>query len=467
MQFKSQAVAKPYFIAALGLFAGQIILGLLAGFEYINGTALFPYLHFNMARMSHTNLLVVWLLMSFMGAAYFVVPDEAQTELYSPKLALATFWIFLIAGALTILGYLTMSYSHLAAVTYNALWPTMGRGYLEQPLPTKIGIVLVMLAFLFNLTMTIIRGRKTTIGVLLVASMWGVALLYLPAFYFPVDTVKDSYSWWWIVHGWVEGDWELVPASLVGYIMLKTTGVDREVVDKWIYIIGAMAFMSGFLGIGHHYYYIGAPAYWLWIGSIFSALEPVPFLLLIVFAFTTIRNRRRDHPNKAALLWVQGETIMAFLGAGVLGFIITLAPVQYYAHGTNLTAAHGHLAFFGAYVMISLATISYAMPILRGREANSIAAQRWEMTGFWVMCVSMLVIASALAAAGLVTIFLQRYTANPLPFMEVQQKEAVFFWIREIAGLGFFTGLLIYLRSFFVKGGYNYAAYAQQVMSTR
>ena len=28
MQFKSQAVAKPYFIAAIGLFVGQILFGL-------------------------------------------------------------------------------------------------------------------------------------------------------------------------------------------------------------------------------------------------------------------------------------------------------------------------------------------------------------------------------------------------------------------------------------------------------
>jgi nitric oxide reductase subunit B len=37
----------------------------------------------------------------------------------------------------------------------------MGREFLEQPLPTKIGIVVVALAFLFNITMTVLKGRKT------------------------------------------------------------------------------------------------------------------------------------------------------------------------------------------------------------------------------------------------------------------------------------------------------------------
>ena len=35
MQYKSQAVAKPYFIAAIGLFVGQILFGLILGAQYV------------------------------------------------------------------------------------------------------------------------------------------------------------------------------------------------------------------------------------------------------------------------------------------------------------------------------------------------------------------------------------------------------------------------------------------------
>ena len=465
MKYSSQKVAMPYFIAALALFFGQIVFGLIAGLQYLDGTFLFPDLPFNVTRMSHTNLLIVWLLMAFMGAAYYIVPEEAQTELYSPKLALVTFWVFLAAAALTLAGYLFVPYSQLAAMTGDAILPTMGRGYLEQPLPTKIGIVLVALSLLFNVTMTLIKGRKTSLNLILIGSLWGLALLFLPAFYFPDDTVKASYGWWWIVHGWVEGDWELILGALLGFILIKITGVDREIVEKWLYIIIAMTLMTGIIGIGHHYYYIGAPAYWIWLGSVFSALEPIPFLLLVAFAFKMLLQRRREHPNKAAMLWALGTPIVAFLGAGVWGFMITLAPVQYYTHGTNFTAAHGHLAFFGAYAMVSLSIISYAMPLLRGREANSRTAQRWEMTGFWIMVFSMITITLALTGAGIVTAFLQRSGSNPLGFMQVQDKERVFFWIREFAGLGFFSGLLVYLGSFFVSGEYDYTSEAKQALS--
>ena len=465
MSYPSQQVAKPYFVAALALFVGQIIFGLVAGFQYIDGTFLFPAIPFDVARMVHTNLLIVWLLMAFMGAAYFIVPEETQTDLYSPRLALVTFWVFLTAGALTIVAYLLVPYAHLAAITGDAYLPTMGRGYLEQPLPTKVGIVLVALSLLFNISMTLLKGRKTSLNIILVAALWGLALLFLPAFYLPVDTVKASYSWWWVVHGWVEGDWELILSALLGFILIKMTGVDREIVEKWMYVIIAMTLISGIIGIGHHYYYTGAPEYWIWLGSIFSAIEPIPFLMLIVFALRMLIKRRREHPNQAAMLWALGTPIVAFLGAGVWGFMITLAPVQYFAHGTNFTAAHGHLAFFGAYAMVSLAIISYAMPLLRGRIANSPAAQRWEISGFWIMCISMFVMALALTAAGLVTAFTQRMGSNPLSFMEVQDSAQVFFWLREIAGLAFFAGLIAYLTSFFVGGDYTYEAEAKRALS--
>ena len=141
MEYQSQAVAKYYFTAAIGLFVGQILFGLIIGMQYVVGDFLFPEIPFNVARMVHTNLLIVWLLFGFMGAAYYLIPEEAERELYSPGLAILMFWVFLIAGALTILGYLRVPYSTLAELTMNDLLPTMGREFLEQPTITKIGIV--------------------------------------------------------------------------------------------------------------------------------------------------------------------------------------------------------------------------------------------------------------------------------------------------------------------------------------
>ncbi|MFZ2972670.1 MAG: cbb3-type cytochrome c oxidase subunit I [Ferribacterium limneticum] len=458
MQFKSQAVAKPYFIAAIGLFVGQILFGLILGLQYVIGDFLFPAIPFNVARMVHTNLLIVWLLFGFMGGAYYMIPEESETELFSPKLALALFWIFLVAGALTIVGYLAVPYATLAELTGNNLLETMGREFLEQPLPTKLGIVVVALGFLFNLTMTMLKGKKTAISMVLMIGLWGLAVFFLFSFYNPVNVVLDKFFWWWTVHLWVEGVWELILGSFLAFVLIKTTGVDREVIEKWLYVIVTLTLISGIIGTGHHYFWIGTPEYWQWWGSIFSALEPIPFFGMTVFAFNMVNRRRREHPNKAAVLWALGTGVMAFLGAGVWGFLHTLAPVNYYTHGTQITAAHGHMAFYGAYAMVNMMMISYAMPIIRGRAANSNKSQVLEMWSFWLMTTAIVFITLFLTAAGILQVWLQRVSDTPLPFMVAQDKIALFYWMREWAGVVFLIGLILYITSFFVGGDEEKAA---------
>jgi len=452
MKYESQGIAKLYFIAAIALFVGQILFGVTMGLQYVMGDFLFPEIPFNVARMVHTNLLIVWLLFGFMGSAYFLVPEEAERELFSPLLAKVMFWIFLAAGALTILGYLLVPYARLAELTMNDLLPTMGREFLEQPTITKIGIVIVALAFIFNIGMTVLQGRKTVINVVLLTGLVGLAVFFLFSFYNPDNLVLDKYFWWFVVHLWVEGVWELIMASILAYVLIKVTGVDREVIEKWLYIIIAMALISGLVGTGHHFFWIGTPDYWQWLGSIFSALEPIPFFMMTLFAFNVVNKRRRDHPNKAAVLWALGTAVMAFLGAGVWGFLHTLAPVNFYTHGTQITAAHGHMAFYGAYVMVVLTMISYSMPLMRGQKAANANAQKHEIRSFWIMTISMVFITLLLTAAGIMQVYLQRYSADPLPFMVVQDRLAHFYWAREVAGLSFLYGLFLYIYSFFAKG---------------
>ncbi|MEN9464861.1 MAG: Nitric oxide reductase large subunit [Pseudomonadota bacterium] len=452
MKYQSQAAAKPYFVFAMILFLGQIVFGLIMGTQYIIGDFLFPEIPFNVARMVHTNLLIVWLLFGFMGAAYYLVPEESQTELFSPLLAKVLFWVFAIAGTLTIIGYLAVPYAKLAEITYNDLLPTMGREFLEQPTITKMGIVVVALGFLFNIGMTILRGRKTVINLVLITGLLGLAVFFLFSFYNPASLVMDKYFWWWVVHLWVEGVWELILASILAFILIKTTGVDREVIEKWLYLIIAMALVSGILGTGHHYFFIGAPDYWLWIGSVFSAVEPLPFILMVIFAFSTVKQSRRNHPNKAAIAWAKGCAVMAFLGAGVWGFLHTLAPVNYYTHATQLTAAHGHLAFFGAYAMIVMAIISYAWPQLHGKQCSSPAAQKMEIASIWLMSLSMIAITLFLTAAGFEQVMLQRMpeSGQALSFMVTQDSLMGLYWARLISGCFFTVGLLMYFYSFIV-----------------
>jgi len=454
MKYSSQMVAKPYFIVALLLLAGEILFGLTMSVQYIYGDFLFPALPFNVLRMVHVNLLIVLLLFGFMGSTYYLIPEEAEHELWSPLLAKITFWVFLVAAVLTVLGYLLVPYAELAKITMNDLWPTMGREFLEQPTITKLGIVLVVLSYLLNVTMTVIKGRKTTISIILLTGLFGLAFFFLFAFYFSDNMIMDKFFWWFVVHLWVEATWELILGALLAFVLIKLTGVDREHIDKWLYLIIAMTLIAGLAGTGHHFFYMGAPGYWLWIGSIASAAEPIPFFLMILFAYNMIKNRRIQDDNKIALIWAKGTAVVGFLGAGVWGFMHTLAPVNYYTHGTQLTAAHGHLSFFGAYVMIIFTMISYAMPILRGRpHGNCEKAQKVELVAFWLMVIGMIGLTIMLTVAGVMQIEMQRIpdSAHAMAFMDAQAKISAVYIARSLFGIMVFSGLMVYFYSFFVK----------------
>ena len=428
MKYQSQKVALAYILCALALFAIQVLGGLLAGWIYVSPNFLAEILPFNIVRMIHTNALVVWLLLGFFGAAYYLIPEEAERELYSVKLAYIQLAILMI-GTLGAVG------SYLVGIHG-------GREFLEQPMWVKLGILVAALIFLANITLTALAGRKTAVSNVLLMGLWLLSLLWVFAIINPSNLSLDKMYWWFVVHLWVEATWELVMASILAFLMLKLTGVDREVVEKWLYVIVGTALFSGILGTGHHYYWIGTPGYWQWVGSIFSTLEVVPFFLMMSFAFVMVWKGRRNHPNKAALLWSLGSATVAFFGAGVWGFLHTLHPVNFYSHGTQITAAHGHLAFFGAYVALNLAFFTYAMPHLRCRDPYN---QVLNMASFWLMTGGMAFMTFTLTFAGTIQTHLQRVMGQN--FMAVQEGLTVFYVMRFGSGVAVVLGALLFIYS--------------------
>jgi len=385
---------------------------------------------FHIMRMSHTNLLLVWLLIGFFGCAYFLLPEEAETEIYSPKLAYLQLAIFAGAGAAALIGYQFEIHG--------------GRHYLEQPVYVKVLLTISFLMFLFNGTMTVIKGRRTSVSVVLLLGLWLAAIFWLFAFYEPDNLAQDKLWWWWIVHVWVEGVWELIMASILAYLLIKMTGVDREIIEKWLYVIVGLVLFSGLLGTGHHYYWLGTPGYWQPIGSIFSTMEVIPFFAMVIFAFTMFWKGNRNHPNKAAMLWTLGCAVVSFFGAGVWGFMHTLHWINYYTHGTQITAAHGHMAFFGAYVMLNLAIITYAMPQIRRLQPYNQVLNMWS---FWIMVGGMAFMTFTLTFAGVVQTHMQRVLGED--FMQVQGQLDLFYMMRLGSGSVVALGVVLFLISVF------------------
>lgn len=434
MKYQSQKIAYYFFATCMLLFTLQIVFGFVMGFAHMGLDGLHEIIPFNAARASHNNLLVVWMLTGFMGAAHYIIPEECEREIESPKLAYIQLISLIIVGVTAIIGF------------HMNWWE--GRKFLEIPRPLDYLVVVNVLLFIYNIGMTIWKGKKrTTTAMVLFFGLLMAALLYLPGLITTDSQTMDSYWRWWVVHLWVEGVWELIMGGILSYLLIKLTGVDREIIEKWLYIIVGITFLSGILGTGHHYYYIGTPKYWLMIGGVFSALEPLAFLGICIYAIMMARKGQRQHPNKLALTWTIGCSVMSFTGAGFLGFAHTLPQVNLWTHGTLVTAMHGHMAFWGAYGMLIFAMICYAMPNLTGRKLMNTALSNFA---FWATTIGMIAMTIAFGVAGIAQVYLERKMG--MDFMQVQQEVEIHFLGLIFAASLFTLGFIAYVIEFAKSG---------------
>jgi len=126
MKYQSKKMAYAYLLVAMGLFGIQVPGGLLAGWIYVSPNTLYTLLTFNIIRMIYTSALIVWLLLGFFGAAYYLIPEESERKIWSVKLACLQLAILVIGTLCAVGSYLVVIHA--------------GREFLEQPLWVKFGI---------------------------------------------------------------------------------------------------------------------------------------------------------------------------------------------------------------------------------------------------------------------------------------------------------------------------------------
>ncbi|QIB64098.1 cbb3-type cytochrome c oxidase subunit I [Kineobactrum salinum] len=432
MRYKSQSVAYWYFAVAMVLFGLQLVFGLLSATKYLGPDPLLYILPFDVTKVIHTNLLIVWVLTGFMGATYWMVPEESRSELHSVKLAYIQLILWTLMGVTAIIGYL---------FRYGT-----GNKLLEQPLPHKLVIVVCMLIFLYNIGMTIKKsGRFTTTEGVLVLGLASSAVLFFPALLHYENYTVSIFYRWWTIHLWVEGVWMMIMGAFLAYLLIRLSGADREVMEKWLYVIVGLVFIAGILGTAHHYYWVGVPQYWLPIGGFFSALEPLALAGMAAYAYAAMRRSGLAHPNTLALHWTIGSAVFALFGAGLLGLAHTWPSVNKWTHGTLVTAMHGHAAFYGAYAMIVLAMITYALPAMtHGRREQGSSMGYWA---FWLQISGMFGMTLSFATAGIGQVYLERIMG--MGYLDAQLKIQVHFLMLIATASVFTIGVALFIVDFF------------------
>src|SRR5215469_2961733 len=399
----SQRRVGKYFLVVAAILLMQIAAGTIMAHSYYDRTSFYGidinrWVPFNFLRDVHLQSPIAWIGISWIGAGLFLAPAIAGGKEAPGQAFLVNFlfWVtlFVVAGALLgnwlgIMGYIQtgwfwfgnqgLSYIQLgrfwqigfftglvlwSVLVFRAMWPTRNA--------------------LMHATHQFWTGRIRLENLIWAATI-NIAILYAFGM-IPLTGIERSFTltdyWrWWVVHLWVEQSFEFFAAAMSAYLLMAIGLVSRKLAERAVYFELILIFLGGVIGTGHHLYWAGGPSLWVPMGSMFSFIEVLPLVLLIIEAinnYRLIRAREVFH-YRLAYMFIIGSAFWNFVGAGVFGGGTLNAPlVNYYEHGTFLTLNHAHTALFGAFGLLGIGLIYFCL-----RYAAAKSRPFSEKLGLW------------------------------------------------------------------------------------
>ncbi len=453
--FRSQKKLLKYIPIVAGLFLVQLIIGGYLAHLYTEPDKDFlvsqSILPFNVLRSMHTQIAILWVAVGWLVGGLLIAPWVANRDHKYPWLV-DVLWIALVVVAVGSIIGLYMG----ATGQMREMWFWLGnegRELINLGRVWDIGLV-IGLVFWFLLIVSLIRKAATNNPIVstIIWSAFAIATLYMAGMMplhkiMPNYTVDDYYRWW-VIHLWVELTFELFAAGVIAFFTVSLGLITHKTAVRVMFFELFLISLSGTLGVGHHYFWQGLDEYWIAVGGIFSALEPLPLALMIVEAMKNKKEKLhsgQDFSFSVPFMWIAGSAVMNWIGAGFFGMVINTPTISYYSHGTYLIMPHGHVALLGAFGYISLAFIYMAS------RANALAnnlewSDKLSKYGFWFLTVGALLFTIPTYIIGIH----QTETAMEAGYFFTRTREAVeglkgWMWVRTVPDTLMILGGLIIL----------------------
>lgn len=371
----SQFTAAKFFVVVILLFLVQTSFGgLLAHYTIHPGSFFLPFvaelIPYNWAKTWHLQLMVFWIATTWLASAIYLAPIIGGKEPVKQDLLVKLLFVAVLlvaVGSLTgevlgikgMLGDLWFWFGHQG-------WEFLELGRIWQIL--LFGGLIFWLVIVYRAVGRHLKMHKDEFSALiwfyvfsavLVVAFFGFGLFYGKGSHL---TMADYWRWF-VVHLWVESIFEFFGIAVIALLMVAMGLATAQSALKVAYFTAAITFISGIVGTAHHYYWYGGAAFWVGWGAIFSSMEPVPLITLVVrglMEYRDIRKQGREFSYKWPMYFLVAASFWNFLGAGIFGFLINLPIINFYEHGTYLTMHHGHTAMFGTYGMLSVALLLFS-----------------------------------------------------------------------------------------------------------
>ncbi len=402
----SQKATIKYFWVVSALILVQMLLGVITAHYGVEGDGFYGFplsdwLPYSVTRTWHVQMGLFWIATAWLAAGLFIGPLVSGEE---PKGQ--TLGVNVLFGALllVVVGSLTgewLSIQNKMTDTVSFYLGHQGYEYVDLGRVWQIGLMVGLLLWLFLMIRVLLPALRKTgetrqLVALLAVATGAIALFYGAGLTWGRHTHLSmvEYWRWWVVHLWVEGFFEVFATTVIAFIFMRLNLI-RPGIAAAAALLSATIFLSGgIIGTCHHLYFSGTPTIALVWGSVFSALEVVP-LVLVGFDATEDLRRSRTSPWVQRYKWpIYFFVSVAFwnmIGAGLFGFMINPPIALYYMQGLNTTPLHGHAALFGVYGMLGIGLMLICLRVLiPGKEWKDglLRFSFWSLNGgLMAMCV--------------------------------------------------------------------------------
>lgn len=342
---------------------GLSVQGLLGGYlmhKYTEPAQLYGvpgvnnWLPFNVARALHVNLPILWMAVSWVSFALFVLPYLGV------QLSRAKVLAILGLGAFVALGILLGVWASYLQMIPDPWWFIIGSQ--GRPVVNQGTLWLILVAALLAyLSAAVWKASRTSpepiqplvkiLSIALAGTAFGTLMGALPVVSPWYHFTIDEYFRWILIHSFVEGFWPAIVIPILLILLVITGMVPPRLAVAAAGLDATLEIATGMIGTAHHYYWGGQPILWMYLGAVVSTLEVLPIGFLIAYALVLWRRGEvKTELQKTLLTFV----LVAALGGavGVVAFgagLINMPVINYWVHGSQATMVHAHLAMPLAY----------------------------------------------------------------------------------------------------------------------
>jgi nitric oxide reductase subunit B len=405
----SQRATLKYFRIVAALILVQIVMGVITAHYGVEGDGFYGVklsnvLPYTVTRTWHVQLGIFWIATSWLAAGLFIGPLVSG---YEPKWQKLGVNVLFLALLVVVAGSLTgewMSVQNKLSDAVSFLWGHQGYEYVDLGRGWQMLLFAGLLIWLFLVVRSIRpalkkAGEQRHLLWLFLMSSAAIGLFYGAGLTWGQHTHLSivEYWRWWVVHLWVEGFFEVFATTVIAFFFTRLNLIRPALAAKAALLSATVYLAGGIIGTCHHLYFAGTPTVALAWGSVFSALEVVPLVLVAYSALDDLRRGRLTTwagRYKWPIYFFVAVAFWNMVGAGLFGFMINPPIALYFMQGLNTTPVHGHAALFGVYGMLGIGLMLVCLrALVPGAKWNErrLKFAFWAMNiGLFAMCVGSL-----------------------------------------------------------------------------